>query len=63
MSPFLRFDCSPQAPDETMTSVPVFGVNTAPSTRVSINTAVWGLVGFGDNNNLAASVCKLPLSR
>ena len=50
------------APDETMTSVPVFGVNTALSTRASINTAVWGLVGFGDNNNLAAVYANYPSS-
>ena len=30
------------------------------STRVSINTAVWGLVGFGDNNNLAAVYANYP---
>ena len=48
------------APDETLTSVPVFGVNTALSARASINTAVWGLVGFGDNNNLATFYANYP---
>ena len=48
------------APDETLTSVPVFGVNTALSARASINPAVWGLVGFGDNNNLATFYANYP---
>ena len=50
------------APDEKLTSVPVFGVNTALATRASINTAVWGLVGFGDDNNLAAFYANYPYS-
>ena len=50
------------APDEKLTSIPVFGVNTALSARASINTAAWGLVGFGDNNNLAAVYANYPSS-
>ena len=50
------------APDERLTSVPVFGVNTVLATRASINTAVWGLVGFGDDNNLAAIYANYPYS-
>ena len=50
------------APDEKLTSVPVFGVNTILATRASINTAVWGLVGFGDDNNLAAIYANYPYS-
>ena len=48
------------APDETLTSVPVFGVNTALATRLSINPSTYGLVGFGDNNNLATFYANYP---
>jgi hypothetical protein len=43
-----------------LTSVPVFGVNTAMATRLSINPSAYGLVGFGDNNNLATLYANYP---
>ena len=47
------------APDKSLTSV-VFGVNTALATGLSINASTYGLVGFGDNNNLAAFLQIIP---
>ena len=46
--------------NEKLFSIPTFGSNTAMHARAAMNPSIWGIIGFGDDNNLAAFYSNYP---